>query len=229
MAVLNADAEETTLEHLPMAHIENFDIDFDTSVEGVPSYWLRYGDYIYLKPCPNYNETNGLRAYVDRVGIRLTYTTCTISNATPAVVTATAHGLAGTSGSDCDAVFFVTDGALPTGLSTNTIYYVTKVDADTFRLSTTPSDVGSTYVNTSSAGSGTHQFVKISGSPGIPSIHHLFLARYASLPFLIEKGKDNKNDIATLISQDEKKIEQFFANRDKDIAKQITFESTPWR
>lgn len=61
-------------------------------------------------------------------------------------------------------------------------------------------------------------------TPGIPGIHHMYLARKASLPYLIEKGRDNKNDIAELIKEDEKDIENYFLGRSKD---RHSFRITP--
>ena len=84
--------------------------------------------------------------------------TCTISNATPAVVTKSAHGLY--SGMKIE---FTTDGALPTGLSESTVYYVQRIDANTFNVATT---VDGTPVATSSAGSGTHTIAKPSDKEG---------------------------------------------------------------
>lgn len=74
--------------------------------------------------------------------------TATISNASPGVVTANGHGL-----NNGDAIIFTTSGSLPTGLSINTIYYVTSKATNTFQVSATR---GGTSINTSSAGSGTH-------------------------------------------------------------------------
>lgn len=75
--------------------------------------------------------------------------TVTISNASPGVVTYTAHGL--TAGAP---LFLATTGALPTGLSAGTTYYVkTVLTADTFTVASTPTG---SAINTSSAGSGTH-------------------------------------------------------------------------
>ena len=74
----------------------------------------------------------------------------TVSIASPGVVTKSSHGLiAG------DKVFFTTTGALPTGFSTNTRYYVlaTGLTADTFRLSTTD---GGSAINTSGTQNGIH-------------------------------------------------------------------------
>lgn len=77
----------------------------------------------------------------------------TITNASPAVVNA------GTQAGDLLSadmpVSFTTTGTLPTGLSPNTVYYVsaTGLGAATCQLSAT---VGGASINTSSAGSGTH-------------------------------------------------------------------------
>lgn len=75
--------------------------------------------------------------------------TATITIASPGVVTWTAHGFkVGTK------VKFSTTGALPTGLTANTEYYVkTVLDADTFTLSATN---GGSAINTSGTQSGTH-------------------------------------------------------------------------
>lgn len=76
----------------------------------------------------------------------------TITNATPAVVSNTAHGL-----STGDQVFLTTTGGLPTGLTANTLYYVVRVDANSYNLATTRANAyGGTKIATSSAGSGTH-------------------------------------------------------------------------
>jgi hypothetical protein len=76
--------------------------------------------------------------------------TCTISNATPGVVTHTAHGKEANT-----PIVFTTTGALPTGLSLLTQYYVsaTGLTANTYQVSAT---AGGASINTSSAGSGTH-------------------------------------------------------------------------
>lgn len=77
-----------------------------------------------------------------------------ISQASPAVFTKTAHGLAAD-----EAVVLSTSGALPTGLTVDTIYYVkTVLSADTFTVSAT---VGGAAINTSSAGSGTHSMTSV--------------------------------------------------------------------
>ena len=76
--------------------------------------------------------------------------TFTVTIASPGVFTLTAHGF--TVGS---VVYFSTTGALPTGLTAGTTYYVVSagLTADAFEVSTT---IGGTAVNTSGTQSGTH-------------------------------------------------------------------------
>lgn len=77
----------------------------------------------------------------------------TISIASPGVVTRNGHGLS--DGATWRAT--ATTGALPTGVALNTDYFVTRIDANTFRLSTTlANQVAGTYINTSGSQSGTH-------------------------------------------------------------------------
>jgi hypothetical protein len=76
--------------------------------------------------------------------------TVTMTIATPGVVTWTAHGLAAG-----DAVKFTTTGALPTGITAGTTYYVISagLTANTFRVSAT---VGGAAINTTGSQSGVH-------------------------------------------------------------------------
>lgn len=77
----------------------------------------------------------------------------TITNAEPAVVTWTGHGLA-----VGQPVVFSTSGALPTGLTAGTVYYVIAagLTTDAFQVSAT---AGGAAIDTSGAGSGTHTAV----------------------------------------------------------------------
>lgn len=78
--------------------------------------------------------------------------TFTVTIATPAVVTLNGHGL-----ETGDRVYFTTTGALPTGLTANTIYYVIKIDANTFNLATSFANAHvPTKIATSGTQSGTH-------------------------------------------------------------------------
>jgi hypothetical protein len=72
----------------------------------------------------------------------------TISIASPAVITWAANGL--TNG---QAVVFSTTGALPTGLTAGTVYYVVAAMPNTFEVGATP---GGAAINTSGAQSGVH-------------------------------------------------------------------------
>jgi hypothetical protein len=74
--------------------------------------------------------------------------TVTITIASPGVVTWTAHGL-----TDGAKVAFSTTGALPTGLTAATTYYVVNSAANTFQVAAT---LGGAAINTSGTQSGVH-------------------------------------------------------------------------
>jgi hypothetical protein len=75
--------------------------------------------------------------------------TCTISNASPGVITFTNTAAVN------DMVVFTTTGALPTGLTAGTTYFIISagLSGSQFEVSATK---GGSAINTSSAGSGTH-------------------------------------------------------------------------
>lgn len=75
--------------------------------------------------------------------------TFTVTIASPGVVTFNSHGF-----ENNDVVILQTTGALPTGLSVNTRYFVRNKAANTFELSTTS---GGASINTSGTQSGTHK------------------------------------------------------------------------
>lgn len=76
----------------------------------------------------------------------------TVTIATPGVFTLSGHGLA-----TGDCVELTTDGALPTGLSANTNYYVIYSNANSFWLATSHANaIAGTKINTSGTQSGTH-------------------------------------------------------------------------
>lgn len=78
------------------------------------------------------------------------YALCTISIAAPGVITQNGHGLGWK-----NQVLFSTTGALPTGLSADTWYYVIPIDYNTFQVTAT--STGSAITTTGSQ-SGTHSF-----------------------------------------------------------------------
>ena len=81
--------------------------------------------------------------------------TCTMTIASPAVVTKTGHGL-----SASDKILFRTTGALPTGVTAETVYFVLAagLTADDFTFSATD---GGSAINTSGTQSGTHTLVPV--------------------------------------------------------------------
>lgn len=113
--------------------------------------------------------------------------TVTITNASPAVVTWTAHSLP-----NGTMVSFTTTGALPTGLTVGTAYYVVAALVNTFQVSETLDGIP---VATTSVGSGTHTGLAYihrvytslqAGNTG----HHPLLA--ASSTWWIDSGPTNK-------------------------------------
>lgn len=82
--------------------------------------------------------------------------TVTITIASPAVVTWTAHGL-----SNGQAVRFTTTGALPTGLAAATVYFVVSAATNTFQVAATP---GGAAINTSGTQSGVHTAATVGSS-----------------------------------------------------------------
>ncbi len=89
---------------------------------------------------------NAARTYYVRAAVG----TVTMTIASPAVVSLTAHGL-----TTNDPVVFTTTGALPTGIAAGTVYYVIAagLTANAFEVSTS---LGGSAVNTSGSQSGTH-------------------------------------------------------------------------
>jgi len=85
--------------------------------------------------------------------------TATVTIASPGVWTRTSHGLF-----TGQRVYLTTTGALPTGLSGNTDYWVIRVDANTFRLATSLANAqAGTAINTSGSQSGTHTVTRTYG------------------------------------------------------------------
>jgi hypothetical protein len=106
--------------------------------------------------------------------IGVTPVSVTISVASPAVVTVTSEVIV-----EFMPLTFSTTGALPTGLTTGTVYYVrnpaTVLGVTTFNLSTTP--LGA-LVNTSGAGSGSQyispraqNLASLDGASDVPVVH----------------------------------------------------------
>lgn len=106
----------------------------------------------------NDNATAGNIGETAVCAILNTSGTCTITIASPGVVTLNNHGF-----SALAAVNFTTTGALPTGLTVGTTYYVTagaSLQTNSFQVSTSIANaVAGTSVNTSGTQSGTQTVV----------------------------------------------------------------------
>lgn len=100
-------------------------------------------------------------------------TTCTISSASPGVITETAHD----SLANEPKVFSNSGGALPAAITAGTVYYVkTVLDANTYTISATP---GGAAINTASAGTGTHSVTHL--YPDLSSDAQWQFAQFGSL------------------------------------------------
>lgn len=118
-----------------------------TIINGDKLKWATYCAYTH--PSGNYDDgtvtvTNETRN-----------ATCTMTIATPAVVTETGHGYGAG-----DKILFRTTGALPTGVTAGQVYFVSATDltTDTFKFSATD---GGAVINTSGTQSGTHTLVSV--------------------------------------------------------------------
>lgn len=93
------------------------------------------------------------------------FISCTISNASPAVVTAVEHELFVD-----DEIWFETTGALPAGLTVDTTYYVINngITANIFQVSASQRGAA---INTTDVGSGSHTFQKQNRARLTPAYH----------------------------------------------------------
>lgn len=201
---------------------------------GTPSKYTKYGDFIYLRDNPNYSETNGLVAYFNRPASTFDYLRFTVTQANPGVfTTASVHGMAVN-----DLVVFDSNGTIPTGITANTIYYIkTAPSTTTFTIAST---LGGTAIEiTDDQDDSVHMCLHASIIPGIPLLHHSYLARHASLPYLRENDKKQYEKTKRVIGSDnprsayyggdELEIAEFFANRDKDVRDVLSSRITPFR
>lgn len=198
----------------------SFDDLYVNADSGIPTHSLKLGDYLYLRPKPNYNATNGLKAYINRPASLFQFIPISSINTTSELITtSSAHGL-----SAGDTVIFETDGTIPTGLTADTQYYVISTGLTTtdFKVSTT---AGGSAVDISNAQtSSNHAVLQTSKVPGINSMHHPLLVDFAAVRFMENNNTNGvyNSRLQTLLPklrEDERKIAAFFAKRDKDIKK----------
>lgn len=199
----------------------SFDDLYVNAPSGIPSKYIKYGDYIYLDKKPNYNATSGLKVYFNRPASKFSFVSCQ-PEADDELITATGHGLVAN-----DTVIFEVNstGTLSAGLTADTEYYVISSGLTTsvFRVSATLA--GST-VNITTDGSNVH-FLKTNKEPGIPSSHHPMLYRKAAALFM-EFNNTNGVYNARLqtilpeLAKDERMISEFYARRNKDMRNRLT-------
>jgi len=186
-----------------------------TNNSGTPTHYCKYGDFIYLRPFPNYSLSSALKVYFNRPASKFNFVSCSISNASPAIVSATAHGL--TTG---DTIMFETQGTLNTGITADTVYYVisTGLTADQFEFSLTS---GGSAVNTSSTGSNNY-FIKLNGSPGFQETHHEHLVTYTSKLRLNDSNLNLLGTLPTDVLLAEQKILADYTLKSKDITPRLS-------
>lgn len=142
-ATLLAKITQTFATGLPIASI------IDMTVPQVPTGFLKCNGGAYSRTA--YSALFDI--LVTQQGFTLQEFTVSIDS--PAVVTKTAHGFTGG-----ERLRLSTTGTLPTGLDTNTDYFVWYIDANTFRLQTMSNILAGTFVNTSGVQSGTHSYLQ---------------------------------------------------------------------
>jgi hypothetical protein len=99
-------------------------------------------------------------------GVSTSAEVCSITTATPAVISVSA----GHNFNVFDPVQFTTTGSLPVGMSTGSTYYIgnTGLTSTQFQITTAPTNT--TYINTTSGGSGTQSVARvISGTDSVIS------------------------------------------------------------
>lgn len=198
--------------------IENLTDSFHTlylaSSTGTPTHFTRLGDFIYVRPNPTSDYYLGI--IFERGSYKFALKQFTVTVASPGLFSCTAHGLVAN-----DKVILTTEGILPTGITTRSIYYVVSggLTADAFEVSAT---LGGTAINTSGTQSGNHSFIKINQEPGIPEIYHDYLWHYASLQYCIDKGLNQKEDLKQLVYKDEMEITDYFAYLNKETLRGLT-------
>ncbi len=199
----------------------SFQQQYIDAPSGTPTHYIKYGDFVYLRPNPDYSKASGLLAYIHRPLTKFNFVSCQ-AEADNELITAVGHGLVAG-----DTVIFEIDasGTLPGNITADTQYFViaTGLTADVFSVSAT---LGGSAVNISSDGSNVH-FLKTSAEPGIPSTHHKILAHKASSEFLSFNNTNGVYNsrlslVLPQLAKEEKMIETHFARKGKDISSRMS-------
>ena len=62
-----------TIDQLPGSFTELY----KTTIQGVPTFYLRYGGFLYIRSTPNYTKTGGIKFYFNRPATRMLYSDTT--------------------------------------------------------------------------------------------------------------------------------------------------------
>lgn len=143
----HAIGDVTNLQTSLDAKLDDSQLDTDTTLAANSDAKIATQKAVKAYVDSNLGDNNSYML-VDQSGSPITSTTVTITIASPGVVSWTGHGLAADT-----AIILNTTGALPTGLTVGTIYYVRNPAANSFELSAT---VGGASINTTGSQSGTH-------------------------------------------------------------------------
>ena len=183
-------------------HIDH--LDLDTLLEQFPLHLLQrrvptkfaqtYKDQLSLLTVRfNHAATTATRIEYDYIGIPSKLVSVSFEDADVTtgsdLITKANHGL-----TDGQIVQFENeDGALPTGLSSDTNYYVVSASSSTFKVSATLG--GSAVDITAASGGGTHY---VSNLPLVPLEHRVVLSYYASYFLLFDKNDDSSKEMQML-------------------------------
>lgn len=199
---------------------QTFQETYLNAPSGLPTNYIKYGGFVYLRPKPNYNYTAGLKAYFNRPASKFSFV-AVVANVDN-TLTAASHGLVAN-----DTVIFETDGTIPTGLTADTQYYVISsgLTSSVFKVSAT---LGGTEIDiTNAQSSSNHSFLKTNKSPGINSMHHPILYRKAAATFMQFNNANGEynarlSGVLPQLQSDERIIGAFYARRDKDVRHRLT-------
>lgn len=194
---------------------ETFQERYLNAPSGTPTHYIKYGDFIYLYPNPDYSYTAGLKAYFERPASYSQFVSVTPEADDETFTVASAHGLVAN-----DRVLFEVDssGTISTGLTADTTYWVISSGLTTtvFKVSATQ---GGSSVNITTDGSNVY-YLHLSKTPGVPLIHHMALCRKAALQFRsYPANAGSQGSLSSLFAQvqkDERMIQDYFSRRSKD-------------
>lgn len=226
LEILDSTGEGRELIPEDIGNIDNFqELYLDTTIQGIPTNYCKYGDFIYLRPTPNYSLAAALKIYFNRPASKFEFIACTIANGASALTTLVSGGVHGLVAGD--AVLYETLTTLNTGLIADTVYYVIAAGLTTtaFEVSAT---LGGSAVTTSSTGSNCY-FIKLNIAPGIQETHHPHLITYVSKTYLNDNNQKLLGTLPTDVMLAEKNIKEDYMVKNKDERNIMTMSQRAFR